>query len=83
MAKYSELKAQVLDTEKKLFFLGQQVIDAHKMLDDLDAPKSASGAFVGHRWHWYSEGKRESHKTKDNAEGYPPDEWAKKKELPK
>ena len=37
-------------------------------------PKHSS-ALVHHRLYWYSQGKRESFKTKENSEGYSPEEW--------
>jgi hypothetical protein len=80
MAKYKDLQRRIEELEKQLHMKELEIQDAHKKCDELDVPKSKSGAFVGHRLHWYSEGKRESHKTKENTEGYSPDEWEKRKQ---
>jgi hypothetical protein len=79
MAKYKDLQKRVMELEKKLFFFSTQVTAAHSILDGLDVPKSESGAFVGHRWHWYTDGKRESYKTRENSEGYSPEEFERRK----
>lgn len=87
MAQYKELEKEIQELrglvenlKRKLHFLDLQVNDAHQILDELDVPKSKSSAFIGHRWHWYKEGKRESYKTKDNTEGYHPDVWKQRQQ---
>ncbi len=80
MAKYKDLTNEIVELKKKLYMKESEINGAHKMCDELDVPKCKSGAFVGHRLYWYSEGKRESYKTKDNTEGYSPDEWEKCKQ---
>ena len=72
--KYSQLIAKIKELEKVLFMRDSEISDAHKKLDELDVPRNKLGAFVGHRLHWYLEGKRQSYQTKENTEGYPPSE---------
>lgn len=74
MAKYKDLQNTIVELEKRLLMQSKEIESAHKACDALDVPKSKSGAFVGHRLLWYGEGKRESFKTKENDQGYPPKE---------
>lgn len=78
MAKYTELRDKIEELEKRLWLREKEIADAHAMCDNLDVPKSKNGAWVGHRLYWYSEGKRESYKTKENTEGYSPEEWKRR-----
>lgn len=80
MAKYKDLQNKIIELEKKLYLKNAEIRDAHEICDKLDVPRSKSGAFVGHRLYWYSEGKRESYKTKENTEGYSPEEWERRKQ---
>lgn len=75
--KANELEEKVRQLNMSQHFQEIQVAEAHQILDSLDVPKSDS-AFVGHRWYWFCEGKRESNKTKENTEGYSPEEWNKR-----
>ena len=74
---YQKLKHKVALLERELYLLQLQIHDANAKCDELDVPRSESGAFVGHRLYWYIQGKRQSHKTKKNTEGYPPEEFEK------
>lgn len=58
--------------QKELQLRNLEIKDAHEKLNKMDAPQSENGAFVGHRLHWYSQGKRQSYVSKENTEGYPP-----------
>lgn len=71
--KYKDLIKRVAELEKQLHFKNMEVQNTHEICDKLDVPKHDS-AMVGHRLYWFSEGKRESYKTKENTEGYPPEE---------
>ena len=79
VAKYKQLQDEIAELKKTLQMREQEVRDAHAKCDELDVPQSGSGAaFVGHRLHWYGEGKRQSFKTKENTEGYPPEEFERR-----
>lgn len=58
--------------QRELQMRNMEIMNAHEVLDEMDAPQSQHGAFVGPRLYWYSQGKRQSYKSKDNTEGYPP-----------
>lgn len=72
VSSYQKLKEKLKETEKKLYWAQVDLADGHLECDKLDVPRNEN-ACIGHRLFWYSEGKRESFKTRDNPDGYPPE----------
>ena len=75
---YQKLKEKIRELEKRLAIKEIDLKEAHAFCDEMDVPRNKSGAFVAHRLFWFTEGKRESYKTKENTEGYPAEEHEKR-----
>ena len=72
VSSYQKLKDKLKECETKLYLARVDLVDAHLECDKLDVPKH-DVACLGHRLFWYRNGQRESFKTKENTEGYPPE----------